>query len=53
MIIGKKDKIFVAGHKGLVGSAILRELKKGYKNLITATRKELDLINQKIKFSNF
>ena len=28
MIIGKKDKIFVAGHKGLVGSAILRELKK-------------------------
>ena len=47
MIIGKKDKIFVAGHKGLVGSAILRELKKkGYKNLITATRKELDLINQ-------
>ena len=47
MIIVKKDKIFVAGHKGLVGSAILRELKKkGYKNLITATRKELDLINQ-------
>ena len=41
-------KIFLAGHKGLVGSAILRKLKKkNYKNIITTTRKELDLLNQK------
>ena len=41
-------KIFLAGHKGLVGSAILRKLKKkNYKNIITADRKKLDLLNQK------
>ncbi len=52
MEIKKKDKIFVAGHKGLVGSAILRELKrKGYKNIITASRKELNLIDQKKVFN--
>ena len=34
-MIPKKSKIYVAGHKGLVGSAILRKLKaKGYKNII-------------------
>ena len=34
-MIKKTDKIFVAGHKGLVGSAILRKLKRnGYKNII-------------------
>ena len=45
----KKDsKIFVAGHKGLVGSAIVRNLKdRGYENIITKTRQELDLLNQK------
>ena len=45
----KKDsKIFVAGHKGLVGSAIVRNLKdQGYENIITKTRQELDLLNQK------
>ena len=45
----KKDsKIFVAGHKGLVGSAIVRNLKdRGYGNIITKTRQELDLLNQK------
>jgi GDP-L-fucose synthase len=44
----KKDsKIFVAGHRGLVGSAIVRILKdRGYENIITATREEVDLINQ-------
>ena len=44
----KKDsKIFVAGHNGMVGSAVLENLKsKGYENLITKTRKELDLTNQ-------
>lgn len=44
----KKDKIYVAGHRGLVGSAIVRRLKKlGYTNLILKTRAELDLIDQK------
>ena len=43
----KSAKIYVAGHAGLVGSAILRELEnKGYKNLVTKTRKELDLTSQ-------
>ena len=40
-------KIFLAGHKGLVGSAILRKLKKkNYKNIIIADRKKLDLLSQ-------
>lgn len=40
-------KIFVAGHNGMVGSAILRNLKsKGYSNIVTRSRRELDLINQ-------
>lgn len=44
----KKSKIYIAGHTGLVGSAIVRRLKKaGYKNLILRTRKELDLLDQK------
>jgi len=43
----KSSKIFVAGHKGLVGSAIVRSLKKnGYNNLILKSHNELDLINQ-------
>jgi GDP-L-fucose synthase len=47
-MIGKKSKIYVAGHKGLVGSAILKKLKeKDYVNLITASKKELNLIDQK------
>lgn len=44
----KNDKIYVAGHTGLVGSAIVRELQnQGYFNIITRTRSELDLTNQK------
>ena len=45
----KKDsKIFVAGHRGLVGSSIVRNLKDHwYVNIITKTRQELDLLNQK------
>lgn len=40
-------KIYIAGHKGMVGSAILRRLESlGYTNLITRSRAELDLINQ-------
>jgi len=43
----EESKIFVAGHRGLVGSAILRRLKaKGFVNLVTRTRNELDLRNQ-------
>ena len=43
-----KSKIYVAGHKGLVGSAIIKELKKkGFKKVITATRDQLDLTDQK------
>ena len=41
-------KIFLAGHKGLVGSAILRKLvSKKYKNIITVDRKKLDLLDQR------
>lgn len=43
----KESKIYVAGHRGMVGSAIVRELQRqGYTNIITRTHKELDLINQ-------
>ncbi|MBF05373.1 GDP-fucose synthetase [bacterium] len=43
----KNSKIFVAGHQGLVGSAIVRKLKtEGYTNSITRTRNELDLLDQ-------
>jgi len=45
--MNKTDKIYIAGHRGMVGSAIERLLKKeGYTNLITRTSKELDLRNQ-------
>jgi GDP-L-fucose synthase len=43
-----KSRIYVAGHRGMAGSAILRELeKKGYGNIITKTSQELDLRDQK------
>ena len=43
----KDSKIYVAGHRGMVGSAIVRELQKqGYTNIITRTHKELDLTRQ-------
>ena len=46
-MIYKKSKIYIAGHKGLVGSAILRKLRlKKYQNLIYKTRNQLDLTNQ-------
>ena len=45
--MNKSDKIYIAGHRGLVGSAIIRNLKKnGYNNLLLRTSKELDLTNQ-------
>ncbi len=52
--MNKSDKIFVAGHRGLVGSAILKNLKKrGFTNIITKTHKELDLSNQQKTASFF
>ena len=46
-MINLKSKIYVAGHKGLVGSAIVRKLKeKGYINIITINKSKLDLTNQ-------
>ena len=46
-MVNLKSKIYVAGHNGLVGSAIVRQLKKkGYKKIITANRSTLDLTNQ-------
>jgi GDP-L-fucose synthase len=46
-MINQNSKIFVAGHKGLVGSAIVRNLKKrGYKKILIASRKKLDLLDQ-------
>jgi len=43
----KNSKIYVAGHRGMVGSAIVRELKRqGYENIVTRTHKELDLCRQ-------
>ena len=44
----KQAKIYVAGHSGLVGSAITATLKgKGYSNIVTRNYQELDLTNQK------
>lgn len=46
LVMNKESKIYIAGHRGLVGSAILRKLKtEGYKNLVYKTSKELDLRN--------
>lgn len=46
--MNKDSKIFVAGHRGLVGSAIVRTLyERGYTNIITRSRSEVDLLNQK------
>ena len=52
MKINKKSNIFIAGHNGMVGSAIKKKfLQKGYKNIITINKKRLDLINQKKVFN--
>lgn len=50
----KGAKIYVAGHRGLVGSAILRRLQaEGYQNLVLRTRKELDLTDQRAVYRFF
>lgn len=51
MAINKKSKIYVAGHSGMVGSAIVRRLMRdGFENFILRTHQELDLIDQKNVF---
>jgi GDP-L-fucose synthase len=46
-LMSKNDKIFVAGHRGMVGSAIVRNLREqGYANIVTRTHNELDLVQQ-------
>ena len=63
-MINKKSKIFIAGHKGMVGSAVLRKLKsKGFSKIIFSEKKNLNLLNQnkvfeflkkkKTRFSNY
>ena len=47
MAMNKESKIYIAGHRGLVGSALMRRLQaKGYTNLVTRTHAELDLCDQ-------
>ena len=47
-MISKNNKIFLAGHNGMVGSAILKKLKSlGYKNIICVSKKKLNLLDQK------
>jgi GDP-L-fucose synthase len=49
--MNKSSKIFVAGHRGMVGSAIVRSLRaKGHNTVITATRDELDLLDLPRRF---
>jgi GDP-L-fucose synthase len=50
----KESKIYIAGHRGMVGSAIVRKLEKeGYRNLVVRTSDELDLVNQQAVESFF
>jgi GDP-L-fucose synthase len=51
-MISKNSKIFLAGHKGMIGSAIYKKLKKKYKHIITIDKKKLDLRDQ-AKVFNF
>ena len=53
MSVNKNSRIFITGHKGLVGSSIYKKFKNlNYKNIVIKTRKQLDLTNQK-KVENF
>ncbi len=53
-ILHPEDKIFVSGHRGMVGSAVCRTLaQQGYNNIIFAGRDELDLTNQQAVFDFF
>jgi GDP-L-fucose synthase len=51
MPVQKTSKIFIAGHRGMVGSAIVRRLQSaGYGHLLTRTRQEVDLLDQRTTF---
>ena len=51
-MIGRNSKIFISGHKGLVGSSILRKLKSlGYKKIFIVEKKKIDLRNQSKVFN--
>ncbi len=51
MTISTSDKIYIAGHRGMVGSAIVRRLTQGgYTNLLTRARQEMDLLDQRAVF---
>ena len=51
MKINKKSKIFIAGHKGMVGSAIHKKFElSGFKKIITVEKKKLNLLDQKKVF---
>ena len=51
-MLQKKSSIFVTGHKGLVGSAVIRKLSElGYKRIVTIPKSKLDLRNQKKVFN--
>ena len=53
MKINKKSKIFIAGHNGMVGSAIKRKFEtRGFKKIITISKKKLNLLDQ-IKVFNY
>jgi GDP-L-fucose synthase len=52
--MNKSDRIYVAGHRGMVGSAILRRLERdGFTNLLLRTRSELDLLDQRAVYEFF
>ena len=54
MQLNKNSKIFIAGHRGMVGSSIVRVLKKkGYKNIIQASHSKLDLTKQEKTYNFF
>ena len=47
-VLTPQSRIFVAGHRGLAGSALVRRLRaKGYRNILVRTRAELDLLDQR------
>ena len=46
-MINKSSKIYVAGHKGLVGSSVVKLLKKRYNRIITADKSKLNLLDKK------